>query len=289
MDAAFKSKASKALAILAVLLVCFWMWNRYREDYVQIVIPKHVPRMAEGRNTKIPKRVIRSFATPIVTGIFRTPVFSTIDQNPDYEHIFLTDEDCEKFMHHQFPGRIANAYDKLIPGAYKSDLWRMCYLYKYGGVYLDINKTLMRPFRAVINGNFDLVTVIDLGKCCVYQAFFACKAGLPVLALCIDKAVTNIENNYYGVNSLDITGPLMMGKVFRDYYGECVNRPGVYRKKGELIKLLYHAGDYNKDEFENNIINLNNDKRHRMNAAWKSQTSLPHYGELYNQRKVYKY
>ncbi len=291
---AYKRKAKPLLVAVCVLLLVVWGWKRYQEDYTQIVIPRKVPQLMSGRNIKIPRVVVRSFASPVVGGIFRDAVFSCIDLNPDYQHVFLTDEDCAQFMYREFPGRVSAAYDKLIPGAYKSDLWRMCYLYKYGGVYLDLNKTLLKPFRFVINGNYDLVTVIDLPafrerpSCCVWQGFVACRPGLPVLDLCIRRSVENIENEYYGYNSLDITGPMMMGRVFRDYYGECVNRPGVYRKRGELIKLLYHAGDYHKDEFENRIIHLNNNIRSRMNDAWKSQTSLPHYGELYNTRRVYK-
>ncbi len=276
------------LVAVAGIAFVFWALRMYREGFTYFEIPQRVFVRAEGRPTTIPKTVIRSFATPIVNGVFREPVFSTIDLNPDYSHIFMTDKDCDDFMRTHFAGRVYEAYDKLIPGAYKSDLWRMCYLYMNGGVYLDLNKTLLMPLRKVINGNFDLVTVIDRPSCCVWQGFLACRPGLPVMLMCIEKAVDNIENNYYGYNSLDITGPMMMGKVFRQYYGECVNKPGVYRKQGELIKLLYHAGDYHRDEFDNDVINLNNNKRNQMNAAWKAITTLPHYGELYDRGMVYK-
>ena len=139
----------------------------------------------------------------------------------------------------------------------------------------------------VINGNYDMVTTIDLGSCRVWQAFLACVPGLPAIKMCIDKCVENIENRYYGANSLDITGPMMMGRVFKQYYGECVKSPGVYRKQGELIKLLVHTGNYNEDEFGTKVLNLNRDMRHDMDKVWQRHNSKPHYGELYEKRLVY--
>ena len=281
------------ICILALFVIIYAVSKR--EDYTRmfdfpVYVPAKVsPRQRGNKSQKIPYTVVRSFATNRVSTLFDDAVNNMYRMNPEYEHVFFNDDECEKFMYTNFPGRIYNAYDSLIPGAYKGDLFRMCYLYKNGGVYLDLNKTLMIPLRKVIDNNYDLVTVIDLGSCCVWQAFLACKPGLPVMLECIMKAVENIENKYYGINSLDITGPMMMGRVFKKYYGECVKYPGIYRKKGELVKLLYHAGDYANDEDNTKIIDLNNKIRERMRITWENQTSIPHYGILYEQRKVYKY
>ncbi len=287
----------KIIVAIGILLLSVIIYTAYRSreqsymamfEFPVYVPAKIAPKQRGNTPQKIPYTVIRSFATNRVSGLFDEAVNSMYKMNPEYEHVFFSDDDCAQFMYTNFPGRISNAYDKLIPGAYKGDLFRICYLYKHGGVYLDLNKTLKSPLRKVIDNNYDLVTVIDLGSCCVWQAFLACKPGLPVIWECIMKCVENIENEYYGVNSLDITGPMMMGRVFKQYYGECVKYPGVYRKKGELIKLLYHAGDYSKDENNDEIIDLNNGIRSKMVKTWEKQTSLPHYGVLYEQKRVFK-
>lgn len=280
-------------ALLVFMVIYYYsrrMDNSYMTPYeFPVYVPKESDAKLKGKKPqKIPFVVMRSFATNKVTTLFEDAVKSMFSMNPEYEHVFYNDADCDKFMSTNFPGRIYNAYQTIIPGAYKGDIFRMCYLYKYGGVYLDLNKTLLSPLRKVIDNNYDLVTVIDLGSCCVYQAFLACKPELPVMWECIMKAVENIENRYYGANSLDITGPMMMGRVFKKYYGECVKQPGVYRKRGELIKLMYHNGNYVCDEEDTKIINLNHDIRNKMKKVWENTTSVPHYGYLYATRNVYR-
>jgi len=56
----------------------------------------------------------------------------------DCVHYLFNDEACRKFLVRSFPCDIVNAYDLLIPTAFKADLWRYCILYMYGGVYMDI-------------------------------------------------------------------------------------------------------------------------------------------------------
>ena len=56
--------------------------------------------------------------------------------NPNFRFYLFDDNDCRKFIKSNFDSNILNAYDSLIPGAYKSDLWRLCVLYKNGGIYI---------------------------------------------------------------------------------------------------------------------------------------------------------
>jgi hypothetical protein len=56
----------------------------------------------------------------------------------DCIHYLYNDADCRAFIRSEFPPDVVAAYDRLIPTAFKADLWRYCVLYKYGGVYLDV-------------------------------------------------------------------------------------------------------------------------------------------------------
>ena len=59
----------------------------------------------------------------------------------DCIHYLFNDADCRAFIMNEYPPDVLTAYDKLIPTAFKADLWRYCVLYKYGGVYLDVKLT----------------------------------------------------------------------------------------------------------------------------------------------------
>ena len=56
----------------------------------------------------------------------------------DCIHYLFHDEDCRSFIEREYPPDVLMAYDRLIPTAFKADLWRYCVLYKYGGAYLDV-------------------------------------------------------------------------------------------------------------------------------------------------------
>ena len=55
----------------------------------------------------------------------------------DCVHYLFHDAECRDFIAREYPPDVLMAYDRLIPTAFKADLWRYCVLYKYGGVYLD--------------------------------------------------------------------------------------------------------------------------------------------------------
>ena len=55
----------------------------------------------------------------------------------DCIHYLFCDSDCRSFIAREYPPDVLMAYDRLIPTAFKADLWRYCVLYKYGGGYLD--------------------------------------------------------------------------------------------------------------------------------------------------------
>ena len=298
-----KNISSLSVAIIVGLILLLVLFYFYRESEtfedvkqeekqppVKITIPSYLPaKVVDDTVSRIPRRVIRCFATNEVDEIFKDSVNSVVDLNPDYEHVFFTDQDCLEFMRQNYPGRVSEAYETLIPGAYKSDLFRICYLYKHGGVYIDINKVLLEPLRDVIPNDCDLFTVIDIPKCCIWQAFLACRPELPFIKECIDKCVKNIENRYYGKSVLSVTGPGMMGEVYRSHYGVCVAKPGLFTINGDKIKLCALAGFKKGFAYDGKkkVLDLNRSKRLKMDSHWKNQTSVPHYSVLWSKRMIY--
>ena len=55
----------------------------------------------------------------------------------------MLDKHCRVFIKKHFPNSILQAYDSLIPKAFKADLFRYCFLYIRGGCYFD-NKMINR-------------------------------------------------------------------------------------------------------------------------------------------------
>ena len=115
-------------------------------------------------------------------------------KNPEYEYEFFEDADCRKFIEDNFDKSILEAYDTLIPNAFKADLFRYCYLYKNGGVYTDCKMILRLPFREWIPKNEDYILVEDAGNKQFYNAVMGLKAKNNAIYSAILKIKDNISS-----------------------------------------------------------------------------------------------
>lgn len=84
-------------------------------------------------------------------------------ENSDYVFELASDSDCAAFVREEMPSEVAEAYFLISPafGALRADLWRYCVLYVYGGVYLDIDATLLKPVASWLGSDDSGVLFID--------------------------------------------------------------------------------------------------------------------------------
>jgi mannosyltransferase OCH1-like enzyme len=179
---------------------------------------------------------------------------------------FFNNDNCLAFLQKHFSDQIVQAYLKLKAKAYRSDLWRLCVLYKLGGLYTDISLKCVGDitfFR-----NYDVVLCQDLNSSDIFNAvMYFKKPKNKFLLFCIEKIAEIIFREEYGKNILDITGPTRLGKLFREYYGRMpkegennfsglkllhlkihrtiplsdVMNPGVQIRNGKTVLLERHA------------------------------------------------
>ena len=88
----------------------------------------------------------------------RETVNHIIAANPECDHRLFNDTECRHFIRDNFPRQVLDAYDTLIPTAFKADLWRYCVLYIHGGIYLDIKYKPVNNFK--FTDLFKKVTVL---------------------------------------------------------------------------------------------------------------------------------
>lgn len=78
--------------------------------------------------------------------------------NPDYETKLYDNEMCRTFLLNEYGELHANIFDFLVDGPIKADFWRICILYKYGGVYCDMDNVPLVSFCEFIEEDVDFVT-----------------------------------------------------------------------------------------------------------------------------------
>lgn len=116
--------------------------------------------------------------------------------NPDYEIEFSDDNACKKFLMENFSPEFASYFDEIPYGAIKSDFWRLCKLYKMGGVYSDVDIEPIVPlshyitdvtfFTSIEQGARKTIRNLRSGSGAMFQAVVACTPGHPVIRDCIN-------------------------------------------------------------------------------------------------------
>jgi mannosyltransferase OCH1-like enzyme len=209
-----------------------------------------------------------------------------IHQNPEFEYRFFDDNDCRNYIIQHFPKEVLFAYDSLIPGAFKADLWRYCVLFKEGGVYLDIKLYGINGFKLIdyiekdIEKDyfvFDIVIPNHLDLLCIYNAFMMSHPNNPLFYDCIKQIVENVKNKYYGFFSLSPTGPLLLGKIYK-------MRKNLQQSNFEQhfdFKLKGTCSLLNKENKQ--ILNHYSEYREE-----QKKTQTKHYSVLWNERNIYK-
>jgi len=143
-------------------------------------------------------------------------------QNWEFNYHFYDDAECGLFIQKHFDKDVLDTFYRLIPGAYKADLWRYCVLYIHGGIYLDIKFEccdgfklieLMNQVHYVMDRESMIKTHAEPGKILVYNGCIVSPSNNPILLNCIQKIVHNVEKKEYGMNALYPTGPGLLGDV----------------------------------------------------------------------------
>ena len=137
-------------------------------------------------------------------------------QNPEFKHSLFDEKECREFIEiSNFPPEVLECYDKIKPHALKADLWRYCYMYKNGGIYLDSKYYCINGFKfTLLTDKEYFCTDILQSLRGIYNAILICKPKNKIMYKCINQVVENVKNNYYGSSGLCATGPLMISQFF---------------------------------------------------------------------------
>jgi mannosyltransferase OCH1-like enzyme len=211
------------------------------------------------KDISIPKLIHQTWVTTQLPPCLDETVKELKSANQEWEHHLYDDETCREFIKRYFPPVVVWAFDTLLPGTFKADLFRYCVMYIHGGVYLDIK------YRPVNGFSFNEFLINKEGTFVyekpgvIYQGFFMCKPMDQRCRKAIWKVVENVKNKNYGCCVICPTGPHLFGNLFsaRDIhnislvYTETINKIGQlsFRNNGRLI--LHHCERYR--EYQHSI------------------------------------
>lgn len=137
-------------------------------------------------------------------------------QTPSFEHRFVGDDAQEKYIREHASERTYKAYQRLTDGAAKADLWRLVVLYNEGGVYMDIDATLVCDLERMLVGRENLF-ILNYDQ--FSQFFMATVPRHPLFVKMIERVVDNIENYSSKERKLSVfhtTGPGAIADLLPD-------------------------------------------------------------------------
>ena len=207
-----------------------------------VEIPHHVPpRALSTSQQKIPKIIYQTMSTNLANNDrYKFSVQAWQEMNPDYSYRFFNAQECRIYIEKHFDKNVNKAYNMILPGAYQADFWRYCVLYIEGGCYVDSQTQPFLPFSYVINADTEFVSAIDECLHGLWQGLLCIVPQHPVLKLTIDQCVKNILKRKSFYSSLEMTGPMLLGKCVNKYLGR---KPTLSFSKYPLpsvYKLLCH-------------------------------------------------
>lgn len=198
-------------------------------------------------------------------------------QNKGWKVKFYDDDQCLNFLINDFQNNNINfkknviiAYNKLIPGAYKADLWRLCIIYEYGGVYIDATSQTLLPLESFLDLNKNFSTVKGKFKNCFQIAFFASIKNNPFLKTYIMQILTNIKYKIIGTSPIFPTGPLCAYLVAKKYNFtkdiylplKAINGAYICRKTGRKVIKQYA---------KNHAILIKRNNKNDYRTLWKKK------------------
>jgi hypothetical protein len=205
--------------------------------------------------------------------------------NPEFEYIFQDDNQCREFIANHFPDMILYAFDNLVPGSYKADIWRYCILYIYGGIYIDIKFEPVNDFKLftlvdkeyyVLDRYLDTINY-DFNKIGIYNGLMVMKPKNEILKKALNQIIKNVVNKNYGISPIHISGAGLLGSLLHkdtDEYGDVFNN---YKLK------FSKCGNFIIDEASNNIFKIYTGYKDEQNRFQKTL----HYNILWKSKKIY--
>ena len=305
----FYAEINLTYGFIALVFVVFYY--KLSHDSVSSVLVK--PRTKFPKDTGVvPLILYQTWVSKKLPPKMAKCVEKLTRDNPEFEHHLFDDADCRAFIRDNYDADVLEAYDRLIPGAYKADLWRYCVLYKGGGVYLDIKFqcepgfslmeltteretfVLDRPYTdmtmseeanlAILNAPdfYDQLPGYTEGmwknrEIGLYNAVMASVPGNPVLYECIQQIVKNVKNDYYGHNPIFPTGPGLLGEK---YFGKS------YEKRVKNIRYFNSMmGNYILSK-KRKVLSHYPEYREEQ-TLYSGKGPVFYYSDLWYHRKIY--
>jgi mannosyltransferase OCH1-like enzyme len=178
--------------------------------------------------------------------------------NLNYEIKLFDDAMCEKFLLDQF-SELHQSIFKFIPdGPIKSDFWRLCILYKFGGIYVDADIHPLVPLDKYLMRSCDFVTCITTSNGNFNPHFIAARKNDPILKECIEEYINFYKNQSPSYEYWKWSIVHVFNKILSNIKNHHNKMPTsqVFTINNKKYQLFFEIKKHNYENHRDNIKNI---------------------------------
>jgi|TARA_Y100001937_G_scaffold46642_1_gene65493 hypothetical protein len=146
----------------------------------------------------------------------------SIVQKIEGEHQLWGRDDLEELMKKEYGQEVVDAFRKMVPYSYKSNLGRYVLLHHFGGWYFDltirIDSIMNVPDFAEIGAELLAFREVQKYTKTAYSmatsVLWVKDSGHPVFEKAIEFVLRNCREEYYGACPVSVSGPNLLGEAF---------------------------------------------------------------------------
>lgn len=272
------------MKVVVIIVVIWWLISMRKVRIPRPLIPI-IRRLKSG----IPKLVYRTSYSRELPRIQVSNCHQKwCNLNPDYTMIWFDEKEQQTFMHKYFQGEVERAYRCLRPGAFKCDLWRLCVLYQFGGIYIDAYSTPEVSFAVMLKycEDYSFISVLDdrLSFSGIHNGVIMATKGHPFLKAGIDDIVRNVQRRYYGFSWFCPTGPISLSNAIR----KCTGKTTPHQEGDNGSYYLFTLRrSLNQNVYDKTTLILRKKFSFWFHTLQRLQ-SKSDYATLWKQRRVYE-
>ena len=240
--------------ILCITILCVLLYlHYYKENFENI-------ETQDLQDNNIPKTIYLCYKHKDIPE-YIIPNWQKL--NPNYKISLYDNLDCIKFLSDNYGEEYVNIFNFIKDGPIKADFWRCCILYKYGGVYADIDIKPIMPLDNLLEKDLELLTVRSgCQEDGITPELIICKKNNKLLDLCIKTYIQYMNEktpySYWGWSIVHI----MRENIKKILNNKITLNQHIYldsdNKKYKLIDEILGDDSYNHKVMYNNKIVLYN-------------------------------
>lgn len=164
--------------------------DQVTEKTVQKVLEKHQIVEEIPETTTIQKNIIQTYKK-----LPPSYVRDNLEKlNPEWKYHFYDDDMAREFLEKEYSKYVREKFDSFSRGCHRADLFRLCWIYKNGGAYVDIDAHILIAMDEIIEICKGDKLIIPM-TCARYKrkrllnCMFLANKGNPIIKECIESVL----------------------------------------------------------------------------------------------------